>query len=306
MTKIKVVGVGGSGSNTISRMMRCKIEGVELIALNADIQDLKKTQAHLKLRIGKNLTKGLGTGMNPEIGRRAAEEQRNEIQEILKDSDMVFVSYGLGGGTGSGAGPVVAEIAKNLGALTVAVVTRPFSFEGVCRQNIAEKGLEDLKNKVDTLLVVANDRLLNLIGQESSVWQVFWFCDEVLRQAVSGISDLILVPGIINVDFADVKTIMKNSGPALLGIGRAKGEKRAEKAANLAINSPLLDFSIKGGKAVLFNISGREDLTLSEIEEVARLLTQKLHPQARVIFGAVEDQKLKKGEIKVTVIVTGF
>ena len=306
MTKIKVVGVGGSGSNTISRMMRCKIEGVELIALNADIQDLKKTQAHLKLRIGKNLTKGLGTGMNPEIGRRAAEEQRNEIQEILKDSDMVFVSYGLGGGTGSGAGPVVAEIAKNLGALTVAVVTRPFSFEGVCRQNIAEKGLEDLENKVDTLLVVANDRLLNLIGQENSVWQAFWFCDEVLRQAVRGISDLILVPGIINVDFADVKTIMKNSGPALLGIGRAKGEKRAEKAANLAINSPLLDFSIKGGKAVLFNISGREDLTLSEIEEVARLLTQKLHPQARVIFGAVEDQKLKKGEIKVTVIVTGF
>lgn len=306
LTKIKVIGVGGSGSNAISRMMKCKIEGVDLIALNTDIQDLKKTKAHLKLRIGKNLTQGLGTGMNPKIGRAAAEEQREEISEILKNTEMVFITYGVGGGTGTGAGPVVAEIAKNLGVLTIAVVTKPFSFEGTQRRLIAEKGLKDLKEKVDTLISISNDKLLKMINEKTSVFEAFWLCDEVLRQAVQGISDLIVKPGIINVDWADLKSVMQNSGQALLGIGWAQGEKRAELAAKAAINSSLLGFSIEKGKAVLFNISGRSDMTLAEVNEAAKIITQKLRPQARVIFGAVEDEKLKKGEIKVTVIATGF
>lgn len=304
--EIKVIGVGGSGSNAISRMMKCQIEGVDLIAINTDIQDLKKTKAHQKLRIGKNLTQGWGTGMNPEIGRKAAEEQKEELRELFKETDMTFIAAGLGGGTATGAAPVIAEISKAQGVLTIAIVTKPFSFEGVQRKIIAEKGLQNLKDKVDTLLIIPNDKLLTIIDEDCSVSQAFWICDEVLRQAVKGISDLILVPGLINVDFADVKTIMKNSGPALFGIGRAQGEKRAEEATNLAINSPLLDFSIAGAKAVLFNVSGQKDMTLSEIDQVAKVIGQKLHPKARVIFGAVEDKKLKKGEIKVTVIATDF
>jgi cell division protein FtsZ len=305
-TKIKVVGVGGSGSNAISRMMKCKIRGVELIALNADIQDLQKTRAHLKLRIGKKITQGLGTGMNPEIGKRAAEEQKAEISEILKGADMVFVTFGAGGGTGTGAGPVVAEIAKNLGALTVAIVTKPFSFEGDFRKSVAEAGVRRLKEKVDTLLTIQNDKLLEILDPQTPILNAFWICDDILRQAVQGISDLIVLPGIININFADIKAIMKDSGTALFGIGKAEGEKRAEVAAKAAINSPLLDLSIKGAKGVLFNVSGGRDISLSEIDEVAKFITQEVSPEAKVIFGAIQDEKLKAGGIKVTVIATGF
>jgi len=305
-TKIKVIGLGGSGSNAISRMMRAKIKGVELIALNTDAQDLKKTKAHLKLRIGKKITQGLGTGMNPEIGEKAALENKEEISEILKDSDMIFITCGLGGGTGSGASPIVAEMAKNLGILTLAIVTKPFSFEGAYRRKIAEKGIRKLKEKVDTLLTIQNDKLLEILEPKTTVLNAFWICDDILRQAVSGISDLILVPGIINVDFADVKGIMKNAGTAIIGIGKAKGEKRAERAARMALNSTLLDISCKGAKGLLFNVTGGRDISLSEIEEIAKVITQEINPGAKVIFGAVQDEKLKKGEIKVTVIATGF
>ncbi len=304
--KIKVIGIGGSGCNAITRMMTCGAQGVDLIAINTDAQDLKKTKAHLKLRIGQETTKGLGVGMNPTIGRKAAEESRMEISDILKGSDMIFITCGLGGGTGSGVSPVVAEIAKEQGVLTIAVVTKPFSFEGSYRQNIAEKSLLELKDKVDTLLIVLNDKLLSLVDYDASLLKAFWICDEVLRQAVQGISDLIVLPGIINVDFADVKTIMKDSGPAWFGVGRAFGEKRAEKAALQAINSPLLGMSWEGGGSILFNVSGGEDLGLWEVDEAAKIITQKLQPKARIIFGAVHDKRLKKGELKITVIATGF
>lgn len=304
-TKIKVVGVGGSGGNAISRMKKSKIQGVELIAVNTDYQDLKKIRADFKLRIGKKATLGLGTGMNPEIGKEAAEESRAEISEIFKNSDMVFVTCGLGGGTGSGASPIVAEIAKNLGILTIVVVTKPFSFEGIYRQNIAENSLKSLKEKVDSLIAIENDRLLEILDSKTPLLNAFWLCDEILRQAVKGISDLIILPGIINVDFADVRTIMKNSGTALFGIGKAKGEKRAEIAALSALSSPLLDISPKGAKGILFNVSG-QDISLSEIEEIGKIITKEINPEAKVIFGAIQDEKLGKGEIKVTVIATGF
>lgn len=304
--KIKVVGVGGSGGNAVSRMFRCKIKGVELLAFNTDIQDLQETRAHLKLRLGRKITRGLGTGMNPEIGKNAAEENKEEISEILKGSDMIFITYGTGGGTGTGAGPVVAEIAKNLGILTIAIVTKPFSFEGAFRQKLAETGLRKLKEKVDTLLAIKNDKLLEILDPKTTIANAFWICDDILRQAVQGISDLIVLPGIINVDFADVKAIMKEGGPALFGIGKAKGEKRAETAARLALTSPLLDISCKGAKGVLFNVSGGKDIALSEIDTVARVITQEINPEAKVIFGAVQDEKLKIGEIKVTVIATRF
>ena len=305
-TKIKVVGIGGSGGNAISRMAKAKIKGVELIALNTDAQDLKMTKADIKLRIGEEITQGLGTGMNPEIGKKAALESRDKISEIIKGSDMVFVTGGFGGGTFTGAAPVVAEIAKNTGALTVAVATKPFSFEGTFRKKLAEQGLRKLKEKVDSLIVVHNDRLSDILEPKTSVADAFWFCDDILRQAVSGISDLIMSPGIINVDFADVKEIMHNSGTALFGVGRARGEKRAESAARLALNSPLLNLSCKGAKGVLFNVSGGRDIALSEVEEVAQFITQEINQEARVIFGAVLDQKIPKGEIKVTMIATGF
>lgn len=317
MTKIKVVGVGGSGSNAITRMMKCRIKGVELIVINSDAQDLQKARAHFKIRIGKNITKGLGTGMNPEIGRKAAEEQSKDIEEVLKDSDMVFVAYGAGGGTGTGAGPVVAEIAKNSGALTVAVATKPFSFEGIFRQKIAESGIRKLKEKVDSLILIANDKLLEISDPKISILNAFWLCDDILRQGVQGISDLILLPGIINVDFADVKAIMENSGTALFGVGKAKGEGRGQRAALAAINSPLFNVSPKGAKGILFNVSGRQDISLSEINEIAKVITEEINPEAKVIFGAIQDERpvsgqtfagrgLKKGEIKVTVIATGF
>ena len=305
-TRIKVIGVGGSGGNALSRMMKCKIKGVELIAVNADAQDIQRTRAHTKIRIGRNLTKGLGTGMNPEIGKQAAEEQRDEIQEAIRGANMVFVTCGLGGGCGSGASPVVAEIAKKSGALTLAIVTKPFSFEGIQRMEIAQDSLRMLKGKVDTLISISNDKLLSILEAKTTVLNAFWLCDEILRQAVQGISDLIVLPGIINIDFADVKAIMKDSGSALFGIGKARGMERAKEAAKKALNSPLLDVSCKGAKGVLFNISGGKDISLTEIDEAAKIITQEVSPEAKVIFGAIQDEKLKKGEIKVTVIATGF
>ena len=306
LTKIKVIGIGGSGSNAVSRMKKCKIRGVELIAINTDDQDLKKAKADFKLRIGRKITQGLGAGMNPEIGRKAAEENRTEIQEILKGADMVFITGGEGGGTCTGAAPVVAQLAKEAGALTIAILTKPFSFEGAYRKKLAEKGLKRIKDKVDTLVIISNDKLLEILSSDISLVNAFWYCDDTLRQAVQGISDLIMLPGIINVDFADVKSIMKDSGTALFGIGTAHGEKRAETAAKLAINSPLLDVSSKGAKGVLFNVAGGRDISLSEIDEVAKTITQEINPEAKVIFGAVQNERLKKGEIKVTVIATGF
>ena len=306
MTKIKVIGVGGAGSNAISRMSACKLQGVDLIALNCDAQDLQKTKANLKFRIGRNLTRGLGAGMNPEIGRLAAEENKEEINQLLKGADMVFVTCGLGGGTGTGASPVVAEIAKKSGALVIAVVTTPFSFEGAYRAQVAKKGLEVLKNKVDTLLIIPNDKVLLQGDKNTTLLFAFWACDEVLRQAVQGITDLITLPGIINVDFADVKTIMKDAGSAFFGQGQAKGERRVETAVNLAVGSPLLDISLGGAKGILFNVSGGEDLSLNEISEAAQIITKIASGGAKVIFGAVQDKKLQKDQIKITVIATGF
>ncbi len=305
-TKIKVIGVGGSGCNAISRMAKCNIKGVDLVALNTDIQDLHKIHAKEKIRIGKKITLGLGAGMNPEVGKKAALESKEEIYSLVKGADMVFVTCGLGGGTGTGASSVVAEIAKNSGALTVAIVTKPFSFEGNFRKKIAETGLRRLKEKVDTLVVIQNDKLLEILDPKTSITSAFWFCDDILRQAVQGISDLIVLPGIINVDFADIQAIMKNSGTAIFGVGRAKGEKRAEAAAAIALRSPLLDISCKGAKGVLFNVSGGKDISLSEIDQVAKVITQEVNPEAKIIFGAVQDEKLKEGEIKVTLIATGF
>lgn len=303
--KIKVVGVGGSGGNAILRMRRFGIKGVELIAINTDYQDLKKIKADVKIKIGGEITQGLGAGMDPEIGQMAANKSREEIKEVLKGADMVFITGGLGGGTGSGAAPVVARIAKNLGALTVGIVTLPFSFEGAYRRKIANESREILKGKVDALLTIKNDRLLEIFNSKISVLNAFWVCDDILREAVKGISDLVLLPGIVNVDFADVKAILKNSGSALFGIGKSRSEKRAEEAVRLALNSPLLDFTPKGAKGVLFNVSG-EDIALSEIEEIGKIITEEVNPRAKVIFGAVQDEKLNRGEIKVTVIVTGF
>jgi len=304
--KIKVVGIGGSGGNVISRMLACKISGVDFVAINTDAQDLHHVNAPEKLHIGKNLTKGLGGGMNPEIGRQAAEENRDEIHQAVKGADMVFITCGLGGATGTGAGPVIAEVAKDSGALTVAVVTKPFSFEGHQRMRLAEDGLLQLKDRVDTLITIPNDKLLSVIDQKTSLLNAFSVVDDVLRQAVQGISDLVITPGIVNVDFADVKAIMENTGSALMGIGRAVGEDRAVEAAKAAINSPLLEISIDGAKGVLFNVGGGSDLAMSEINEAAKIIVESVDPEAKVIFGAVVDDKLKKGEIKITVIATGF
>jgi len=305
-TKIKMVGVGGSGGNTVSRMKKCNIEGVELIAMNTDTQDLKKTRADLKLRIGRKITQGLGTGMNPEIGKEAALENKEEIQEILKGADMVFITGGEGGGTFTGAAPVVAEISKNLGILTIGICTLPFSFEGNYRRKIAISGKGKLRERVDALIVIENDKLLINLNPKISLVNAFWLCDEILREAVQGISDLILHPGLINIDFADVKAVLRNSGTALFGIGRARGKNRAENAVKAVLTSPLLDISPKGAKGILFNVSGGKDISLSEIEEIGKILTQEINPEAKIMFGAIQDEKLREGELKVTVIATGF
>lgn len=304
--RIKVIGVGGSGGNAISRMIESKIKGVEFVAINTDAQALHHSRASEKVHIGKNLTKGLGAGMNPEIGRQAAEENRDEIQEVLKGADMVFVTCGLGGGTGTGAAPIVAETAKELGALTVAVVTKPFAFEGAQRRAIADEGLENLKDRVDSLITIPNDKLLTIIDRKTTLISAFRIVDDVLRQGVQGISDLITKSGIVNVDFADVRAILEDSGSALMGIGIASGENRASEAARAAINSPLLELSIDGAKGVLFNISGASDVTMLEINEAANIITENIDPNAKVIFGAVLDDEIRKGDVHITVIATGF
>ncbi len=303
--KIKVVGVGGGGNSAVNRMVINNINGVEFIAVNTDAQALHQNLAKYKLHIGRTVTRGLGAGMNPELGMKSAEESSSEVREVLKGADMIFITCGLGGGTGTGAAPVIAEIARDLGALTVAVVTRPFSFEGAQRRTIADKGLEELSAKVDTIISIPNDRILQIIDKKTSLLDAFAVVDDILKQGVKGISELITKPGLINVDFADVKAIMKESGSALMGIGSGTGENRAVDAAKAAIDSPLLELSIEGAKGVLFTITGPSDLTMNEVNEAARLITASVDSGAKIIFGTTIDNDLK-GEVSITVIATGF
>ncbi len=295
--RIKVIGIGGSGKNALNHMINSKVRGVEFIAMNTDTQDLHNSLAEKKVHLGKNLTKGLGAGMNPEVGKKAAAETKAEIQDVIKGADMVFIACGMGGGTGT---------AKEQGILTVAVVTEPFSFEVNQRMKLAEMGLAELEREVDAIIVIPNDRLIIISGKDVGFKQAFAMCDEVLKQAVEGISELITTPGMINVDFADIKAVMSDAGSALMGVGIAAGEGRAEKAALSAINSPLLDLSISGARGVLFAISGGDDLTIHEIQESAKIITESIDKESKVIFGTISDEKLKKGEMKVTVIATGF
>lgn len=304
--RIRVVGVGGSGGNAVNHMVNSKVKGVEFISVNSDAQDLHRSLAKRKIHIGKNLTRGLGTGMNPELGKRAAEETRQEIQEALQGSDMVFITCGMGGGTGTGAAPVVARIAKEVGALTVGVVTRPFTFEGLHRKELAERGLHDLKKEVDAFIVIPNDKLLAIVEAQTSAKNAFSMADEILRQAVEGVSDIITTPGEINTDFNDIKAIMEGAGPALMGIGIAEGDRRAQDAAAQAVNSPLLDVSITGAKGVLFVVAGSEDLGILEVQEAAKVVSDSVDPSAKVIFGIMRDEKLKKGQVRIIVIATGF
>jgi len=301
-----VIGIGGSGKNAINHMINTKVKGVTFICMNTDTQDLHHSLAEKKIHIGKNLTKGLGAGMDPEIGKKAAEETKSEIQDVIKGADMIFIACGMGGGTGTGAAPIVARAAKEQGILTVGVVTKPFFFEGTHRMKIAEKGIEELAKEVDAIIIIPNDKLLQLADKNTNFKDAFATCDNVLRQAVEGMSDLITTPGIINVDFADIRAIMSDAGSALMGIGSASGEKRAEKAAMLAINSPLLELSIHGAKGVLFAISGGDDITIQEIQAAAKIITESIDKDAKVIFGTIRDENLKKGELKVTVIATSF
>jgi len=304
--RIKVIGIGGSGKNAVNHMIKSNIKGVDFVVMNTDAQDLHNSLSKKKIHIGKNLTRGLGSGMNPDIGKKAAEETKEEIQDAITGADMVFIACGQGGGTGTGAAPLVARIAKDSGALTVAVVTKPFSFEGLRRTKIADEGLLELSDEVDALITIPNDLLLSTVDKNTTAKDAFAMCDDILRQAVEGISDLITTPGIINVDFADIRAVMENTGPALMGIGSATGEKRAEDAALQAINSPLLELSINGASGVLFAIAGNDDLTMHEIQDVARVITDSIDKDAKVIFGTIKDEKLKKGEIKITVIASGF
>jgi cell division protein FtsZ len=303
--KIKVVGVGGGGGSALNRMIDAGIKGVDFVAINSDVQALHHNKASEKLHIGKSVTGGLGAGMNPELGQQGAEESQNEIRDMLKDSDMVFITAGLGGGTGTGASPIVAEIAKDLGALTVAVVTKPFSFEGGQRKNIAERGFSELADKVDTIITISNDKLLQVIDKKTSLLEAFAVADEVLRQGVQGIAEIITIPGVINADFADVKAVMSNAGSALMGIGRAGGENKSIEAAKAAISSPLLDMSVEGARGVVFTITGGPGLGMNEVNEAAKVITASADEEAKVIFGAVVDEQLKD-EIKITVIATGF
>ncbi|MGB9792179.1 MAG: cell division protein FtsZ, partial [Thermacetogeniaceae bacterium] len=300
---IKVIGVGGGGNNAVNRMIQAGLKGVHFIAVNTDAQALNLSLAEHKIQIGAKLTKGLGAGADPEIGKKAAEESREELMQALRGADMVFVTAGMGGGTGTGGAPVVAEVAKEVGALTVGVVTRPFTFEGRRRASQAERGIQELKSKVDTLITIPNDRLLQVVDRNTSINDAFRIADDVLRQGVQGISDLIAVPGLINLDFADVKTIMSETGSALMGIGSARGENRAAEAARMAISSPLLETSIEGAKGVLLNITGGPDLSLFEVNEAAEIISQAADPDANIIFGAVIDENLKD-EVRVTVIAT--
>ena len=302
---IKVIGVGGGGSNAVNRMIRAEMMGVEFISVNTDAQALLQSDAPHKIRIGDKLTRGLGAGADPGVGQRAAEEDSEKIYEALKDADMIFITAGMGGGTGSGAAPVIAEIAKDLGALTVGVVTKPFSFEGMRRKLVAEQYTETLKEKVDTLITIPNDRLREVVDKKTSIIDAFRVVDDVLRQGVQGISDLITVPGLINLDFADVKTIMREAGSSMMGIGTGTGENRAVEAAKNAVMSPLLEVNIQGARGILFNVTGGSDLGLFEVNEAAEVIKEAADPEANIIFGTVIDDRMRD-EVKVTVIATGF
>lgn len=304
--KIKVIGVGGGGGNAVNSMIASnQIQGVEFIVVNTDAQALLSSKAETKVQIGSNFTKGLGSGADPEVGRAAAEESREKLKDLLYDSDMVFITAGMGGGTGTGASPVIAEIAKESGALTVAVVTKPFSFEGIRRMQSAEEGIDGLKDNVDTLIVIPNQRLMDVIDKKMTLLDAFRLADNVLGQGVQGISDLITVPGLINVDFADVKTIMSDSGSALMGIGQASGENRAATAARMAVSSPLLEVSIDGAKGILYNIIGGNDLSMSEVSDASTIIASAAAPDANIIFGATIDESMGS-TIKISVIATGF
>jgi cell division protein FtsZ len=302
---IKVIGVGGGGSNAVNRMIRAEMMGVEFISVNTDAQALLQSDAPHKIRIGDKLTRGLGAGADPAVGQRAAEEDSEKIYEALKDADMIFITAGMGGGTGSGAAPIIAEIAKDLGSLTVGVVTKPFSFEGMRRKLVAEQYTEALKEKVDTLITIPNDRLREVVDKKTSIVDAFRVVDDVLRQGVQGISDLITVPGLINLDFADVKTIMRDAGSSMMGIGTGTGENRAVEAAKAAIMSPLLEVNIMGARGILFNVTGGSDLGLFEVNEAAEVIKEAADPEANIIFGTVIDDRMRD-EVKVTVIATGF
>lgn len=303
--KIKVCGIGGGGGSAVNRMISDEIKGVDFIAINTDVQALAQNFASSKIAIGKTITRGLGAGMNPDIGQRAAEENQNEIRNALNGADMVFLTCGLGGGTGTGAIPEVAKVAKDLGALTIAVVTKPFSFEGAQRRRIAEEGYDRLIQYVDTIITIPNDRVLQIIDKKTSLIDAFSIVDDVLRQGVQGIAELITIPGLINVDFADVKAIMENSGSALMGIGKASGESRAVEAAKQAIASPLLELSIDGAKGILFTITGGANLSMHEVAEAAKVITGSADEDAKVIFGASIDESMKE-EVRITVVATGF
>lgn len=303
--RIKVVGIGGGGSNAVNRMIRSKLRGVEFIAINTDLQALAHSEAQTKMNIGKKLTRGLGAGGNPTIGREAAEESQQELSELLSGADMVFLTAGMGGGTGSGAAPVVAEIARNNGALTIGVVTKPFTFEGTRRRAIAEEASTTLREKVDTLIIIPNQRLLDVTDKKVPFTEALKIADDVLRQGVQGISDLIVQPGLINLDFADVKAVMSGQGAALMGIGFGSGDQRASDAARDAVASPLLETSIDGARGILFNITGGTDLTLHEVNEAAEIVRAAADKDANIIFGTVIDEKMS-GEIKITVVATGF
>lgn len=305
VAQIKVVGVGGGGANAVSRMMKVGVKGIEFVAVNTDAQALYHCETPIKLNIGKATTRGLGAGSNPDIGRQAAEESSEEIRAALDGADMVFITCGLGGGTGTGGAPIIAEIARELGILTVAVVTKPFGFEGAKRKQQAEEGLENLKTKVDSLIVIPNDRILSIIDKKTPLVEAFNVVDDVLRQGVQGIADIITVHGMINVDFADLRTVLANSGTALMGIGYGAGENRAAEAAKAAIESPLLEMDISGARGILFNITGGTDLSMFEVDEAARIITEAADPNATIIFGSVVNDSYT-GEIKVTVVATGF
>lgn len=304
--KIKVVGVGGGGGNAVSRMCEDFMRGVEFVAINTDAQDLDCCLAKSKIHIGKSLTRGLGTGMNPDLGKQAAEENRSEIAAALEGSDIVFITAGLGGGTGTGAAPIVSEVAKQIGALTIAVVTKPFAFEGSQRMRLAQEGLLKLKDKVDALIVVPNDRIFSVIEKDTSILKAFQAIDDVLRNAVQGIVDVIVMPGMINLDFSDLRVIIQDAGMAIIGVGSGTGTERASIAVNQAINSPLLEASIDGAKGVLFGIFGGRDMKMNEVNEVARLIAEAADPSAKIIFGAYHDRRLKDRELKVVLIATGF
>ena len=302
---IKVIGVGGAGNNAVNRMVDSGIDGVEFISINTDKQALMLSKAPTKIQIGEKITRGLGAGANPDIGAQAAEESKTEISEAIRGADMVFVTSGMGGGTGTGAAPIVASIAKEMGILTIAVVTKPFTFEGKKRLTQAERGIESLKGKVDTLVVIPNDKLLQIIDRKTTMLEAFKMADDILRQGVQGISDLIKVPGLVNLDFADVKTVMLNTGMAHMGIGRASGENRAEDAAKQAIQSPLLETTIEGARGVIINVTGGENMGLHEVNTAAELVQRSVDPEANIIFGAVVDKSLDE-DICITVIATGF